>query len=68
MYALLPASPFLTETTMRDSTPDLSLKIELHTPDFFFIPTKKVEIETVPETGRTYFLYKGAIVAVGKRH
>lgn len=43
------------------------LRIEFATPDFFAIPLKKVEIETVPETGRAYFLFKGRIVAVARR-
>ncbi len=43
------------------------LRIELAVPGFFAIPLKKVEIETVPATGRTYFLVRGNIVAVGVR-
>lgn len=43
------------------------LKIEMAVPNFFSIPLKKVEIEAVPETGRTYFIFQGRIVAVGKR-
>lgn len=40
------------------------LRFEARTEDFFKIPPAKIEIETVPATGRTYFLYKGRIVAV----
>lgn len=46
---------------------ELALKIEVAAPGFFSIPLKKVEIEADQNTGRTYFLYKGAIVAVGVR-
>jgi hypothetical protein len=48
---------------------DLSdkLKIEFSDPQFFSIPLKKVEIETVPATGRTYFIHQGKIVAVARR-
>jgi hypothetical protein len=46
---------------------DPSLKIELSVPNFFAIPLKKVDIETVPETGRTYFIFQGRIVAVARR-
>lgn len=44
-----------------------ALRIEVATPNFFSIPLKKVEIETVPATGRTYFLYRDQIVAVAVR-
>ena len=44
-----------------------AVKIEFATKDFFFIPMKKVEIETVPETGRVYFIFQDRIVAVAKR-
>lgn len=43
------------------------LKIELSVPNFFSIPMKKVEIEAAPGTGRTYFIYRGEIVAVARR-
>lgn len=43
------------------------LKIEAAVPEFFSIPMKKVEIETVPATGRTYFIHQGRIVAVAHR-
>lgn len=43
------------------------LKIEASVPEFFSIPMKKVEIETVPATGRTYFIFGGRIVAVAHR-
>lgn len=43
------------------------LRIEFAVPDFFAIPLKRVEIESVPETGRTYFIHRGAIVAVARR-
>lgn len=48
-------------------TAPAKLKIEAAVPNFFAIPMKKVEIETVPETGRTYFIFGGKIVAVAKR-
>jgi hypothetical protein len=43
------------------------LKIELAVPNFFALPMKKVEIENLPGTGRTYFVYDGKIVAVARR-
>lgn len=43
------------------------LKIELFVPNFFFLPMKRVEVEAQPETGRTYFILDGRIVAVGRR-
>jgi hypothetical protein len=46
---------------------DTKLKIEIAVPNFFAIPTKKMEIESVPGTGRTYFLYRDEIVAVARR-
>lgn len=46
---------------------DPTLKIELSVPNFFAIPLKKVNIETVPETGRTYFIFQDRIVAVARR-
>ena len=49
------------------TTPEPKLKIEFAADNFFFIPMKKVEIETVPATGRTYFLHRGEIVAVARR-
>jgi hypothetical protein len=44
-----------------------SLKIEIATPAFFSIPLRRVAIETVAETGRTYFILDGKIIAVAKR-
>jgi hypothetical protein len=44
-----------------------ALKIEVAAPNFFSIPLKRVEIETVRETGRTYFIHNGRIVAVARR-
>lgn len=55
--------PFSEEMQMADA----ALKIELSTPGFFSIPLKKVDIETVPGTGRTYFIYQDRIVAVARR-
>jgi hypothetical protein len=52
---------------MRSGTEAPRLKMEIAAPDFFSIPLKRVEIETVRETGRTYFIHRGAIVAVAKR-
>jgi hypothetical protein len=43
------------------------LKIEIAAPNFFALPMKRVEIEAKPETGRTYFIFDGKIVAVGRR-
>lgn len=43
------------------------LKIEVSVPNFFFLPTKKMEVESRPETGRTYFILDNKIVAVGRR-
>lgn len=45
------------------------LRIEFAAPDFFAIPMKKVEVVSDREsgTGRTYFVHKGAIVAVARR-
>lgn len=43
------------------------LKIEFAAERFFSMPLKKIEIETVPATGRTYFIYRDEIVAVAKR-
>ena len=39
------------------------LKIEVKAANFFALPLKRVEIESVPETGRTYFVFEGRIVA-----
>jgi hypothetical protein len=52
---------------MRPGTEAPRLKIEIAAPGFFAVPLKKVEIETVRETGRTYFIYRGAIVAVARK-
>lgn len=46
---------------------ECALKIELAVPNFFAIPLKRVEVETVPETGRVYFIFHGKIVAVAVR-
>jgi hypothetical protein len=43
------------------------LKIEISVPNFFFIPMREVEIESVPATGRTYFLKDRRIIAVATR-
>jgi hypothetical protein len=43
------------------------LKIEIAVPNFFFLPMRRMEIESRPETGRTYFVFGGKIVAVGNR-
>lgn len=43
------------------------LKIELAVANFFAIPLKKIEIESSPATGRTYFIHRGRIVAVAIR-
>lgn len=42
------------------------LKMEVTAPNFFSVPLRKVQIETVPETGRTYFILDGKIIAVAK--
>jgi hypothetical protein len=44
-----------------------TLRIEFAVPNFFAIPLKRVEIEAVQYTGRTYFIHRGAIVAVASR-
>lgn len=43
------------------------LRMEVVDPRFFSIPLKRVEIEAVPATGRTYFIFRGKIVAVALR-
>lgn len=43
------------------------MKIEIAVPNFFFLPLKKMTIESVPATGRVYFIFGDRIVAVGKR-
>lgn len=48
------------------TNPD-KLKIEVAAPNFFASPMKRVVTEHVPETGRTYFLLDGKIIAVAKR-
>jgi hypothetical protein len=40
--------------------------MEVATPGFFSVPLSKVTIETNAETGRTYFLLDGKIIAVAK--
>lgn len=40
------------------------LKLEITTEEFFATPLKKLSVEDVPATGRTYFLKRGRIVAV----
>lgn len=42
------------------------IRIEFATPDFFKLPPKALAIECEDFTGRTYFLYRGAIVAVAR--
>jgi len=42
------------------------LRIEVAVPNFFSIPTKQMEIDARPELGRTYFIHRGAIVAVAR--
>ena len=46
---------------------DAPLKIEFAVPNFFAIPMKQVEIETPAQADRTYFIFRGKIVAVGVR-
>lgn len=46
---------------------DPALKIEAAIEGFFAVKMKRVQIEHVPETGRTYFLLDGKIIAVAKR-
>lgn len=43
------------------------LKMEVVSPRFWMTPLRKVEVETIAETGRTYFLFGGKIIAVAKR-
>lgn len=40
------------------------LKLLIAPPTFFSIPLKKIEVESSPVTNRTYFIYRGRIVAV----
>jgi hypothetical protein len=42
------------------------VKMEITAPGFFATPMRRVVTETVPETGRTYFILDGAIIAVAK--
>lgn len=43
------------------------LKMELVSPRFWMTPLRKVSVETIAETGRTYFILDGKIIAVAKR-
>lgn len=47
-----------------DKTP---VKLLIFAKDFFFVPMKKVKIETCPVADRTYFIVDGRIMAVGER-
>lgn len=40
------------------------IKLLITTEEFFATPLKKLSVEDVPATGRTYFLKRGRIVAV----
>lgn len=42
------------------------LKMEVAAPGFFSVPLRRVRIETVVETGRTYFILDDRIIAVAK--
>jgi hypothetical protein len=46
---------------------DGKLKMEIAVPKFFALPMKKVEVESAPFTGRTYFILDGRIVGVARR-
>lgn len=43
-----------------------AVKLEVADPAFFAADPKRLRVEENPGTGRTYFLLKGRIVAVGK--
>lgn len=43
------------------------LRIVVAVPNFFSMPLKRMAVESRPETGRTYFLLDGRIVAVARR-
>lgn len=45
---------------------DATLRMELLLREFFAIPPKQIKTESVPETGRTYFIHQDRIVAVAK--
>lgn len=40
------------------------VKLLIFDPLFFFIPSKKLLIESCPVVNRTYFIHRGKIVAV----
>jgi hypothetical protein len=42
------------------------VKLIMFDPRFFFIPSKKIKVESDAVANRTYFLHDGRIVAVGK--
>lgn len=46
---------------------DATLRMELLLREFFAIPPKQIKTESVPETGRTYFIHQDRIVAVAKQ-
>ena len=43
------------------------MKMEVVSPRFWMTPLRKVSVETIPETGRIYFILAGKIIAVAKR-
>jgi len=43
------------------------LKMEVVSPRFWMTPLRKVSVETIAETGRTYFLLDNKIIAVARR-
>lgn len=43
------------------------VKLLIFDPRFFFIPSKKLQIEADEFTNRTYFIHGGKIVAVATR-
>lgn len=45
---------------------DATLRMELLLREFFAIPPKQIKTESVPETGRVYFIHQDRIVAVAK--
>ena len=42
-------------------------RFEIVAPNFFFLPLRKLEVESNPITNRTYFLKDGKVVAVARR-
>ena len=50
-----------------NSEPLCTRRFEIIAPNFFFIPLRKLQVETDSVTNRTYFLKDGKVVAVARR-